>query len=133
MTDSQPFLTTCTGFSVAAGSTGFVAPCVFGDVAGGGVAACWLTVSTGAAASVIGGGCAAIVSERADAVVSATACPPATLLSGSGIDRYQPCTHSHEPGCAVKDAVGEGLIAQSRYRSYKDILAEVERREKRRY
>jgi len=28
------------------------------------------------------------------------------------------CTHSHEPDCAIKDAVDEGLIYSSRYESY---------------
>lgn len=46
--------------------------------------------------------------------------------------RFQRCTHSHEPQCGVKYAVGEGRIRQSRYDSYLDILAEVELRIKRR-
>lgn len=32
------------------------------------------------------------------------------------------CTHRHEPGCAVKTAVEEGLIAKSRYQSYINIV-----------
>jgi len=28
------------------------------------------------------------------------------------------CTHSHEPGCAIKEAVEAGAIAERRYRSY---------------
>jgi ribosome biogenesis GTPase len=32
--------------------------------------------------------------------------------------RYNDCTHTHEPGCAVKNAVGEGLISPSRYDNY---------------
>ncbi|UCG53632.1 MAG: ribosome small subunit-dependent GTPase A [Candidatus Latescibacterota bacterium] len=47
--------------------------------------------------------------------------------------RFRPCTHSHEPGCAVKEAVERGLIASTRYQSYKDMLTEVEIREKSRY
>ncbi len=31
------------------------------------------------------------------------------------------CTHIHEPGCAVKEAVKEGIIAPSRYQSYVSI------------
>lgn len=36
--------------------------------------------------------------------------------------RFNNCTHRHEPGCAVIDAVGEGLISESRYKSYLSIL-----------
>ncbi|MEA4812870.1 MAG: ribosome small subunit-dependent GTPase A [Anaerolineaceae bacterium] len=32
--------------------------------------------------------------------------------------QFNDCTHSHEPGCAVRRAVEEGGIAQSRYDSY---------------
>jgi ribosome biogenesis GTPase / thiamine phosphate phosphatase len=32
--------------------------------------------------------------------------------------RFNNCTHIHEPGCAVKTAVENGLIALSRYESY---------------
>ncbi len=36
--------------------------------------------------------------------------------------QYSNCTHVHEPGCAVKNAVKEKLIADSRYQSYLSIL-----------
>ena len=36
--------------------------------------------------------------------------------------RYGNCTHTHEPGCAVHDAVEQHLIAESRYASYLSIL-----------
>lgn len=36
--------------------------------------------------------------------------------------RYNNCTHTHEPGCAVKQALDDHLIAQSRYASYLSIL-----------
>ncbi len=36
--------------------------------------------------------------------------------------RYSNCTHTHEPGCAVKQALDDNLIAQSRYASYLSIL-----------
>ena len=36
--------------------------------------------------------------------------------------RFGNCTHTHEPGCAVLDALEEARIAQSRYNSYLSIL-----------
>ena len=36
--------------------------------------------------------------------------------------RYKPCTHTHEPGCAVKQAVDDGLISAERYNSYLGML-----------
>lgn len=36
--------------------------------------------------------------------------------------RFYNCTHDHEPGCAVKTAVHDGKIANSRYKSYILIL-----------
>ena len=38
--------------------------------------------------------------------------------------RFNNCTHTHEPGCAVLDAVEAGEIAPSRYASYLSILEE---------
>lgn len=38
--------------------------------------------------------------------------------------RFAPCTHTHEPGCAVKAAVEEGLISYDRYSSYLGMLDE---------
>lgn len=46
--------------------------------------------------------------------------------------RFQGCTHSHEPGCGVKDAVESGTIPTSRYESYIHLLDEVRARRKRR-
>lgn len=36
--------------------------------------------------------------------------------------KYNNCTHVHEPGCAVRQAVKEHLISESRYISYLNIL-----------
>lgn len=36
--------------------------------------------------------------------------------------RFGNCTHRHEPGCAVLEAVKEHLISESRYKSYLSIL-----------
>lgn len=36
--------------------------------------------------------------------------------------QYNNCSHAHEPGCAVKKAVEEEVIAPSRYESYISIL-----------
>jgi ribosome biogenesis GTPase len=36
--------------------------------------------------------------------------------------QYYNCTHSHEPGCEVKKAVELGKIAESRYKSYLNLL-----------
>ena len=38
--------------------------------------------------------------------------------------RFYNCTHTHEPGCAVQEAVKEGMVAWSRYESYLKILDE---------
>ncbi|MCR4920370.1 MAG: ribosome small subunit-dependent GTPase A [Bacteroidaceae bacterium] len=40
--------------------------------------------------------------------------------------RFDDCTHTHEPGCAVQVAVEEGRIAQSRYTSYLSMLEDYE-------
>lgn len=36
--------------------------------------------------------------------------------------RYHDCLHINEPGCAVKEAVGEGTIAMSRFDSYLSMV-----------
>ncbi|MEJ2212275.1 MAG: ribosome small subunit-dependent GTPase A [Anaerolineae bacterium] len=38
--------------------------------------------------------------------------------------RFSSCTHTHEPGCAVKAAVEAGQISQERYDSYQRMLEE---------
>lgn len=44
------------------------------------------------------------------------------MLSFSRGCRFTPCTHTHEPGCAVKQAVDDGLISAERYNSYLGML-----------
>ena len=48
---------------------------------------------------------------------------PEMLRAGRGC-RFVPCTHTHEPGCAVKAAVDGGLISAERYNSYLGMLEE---------
>lgn len=38
--------------------------------------------------------------------------------------KFKPCTHTHEPGCAVKAAVEDGRISVERYYSYLGMLDE---------
>lgn len=40
--------------------------------------------------------------------------------------RYSDCTHTHEPGCAVREAVEDHRISESRYASYLSILEDSE-------
>ncbi|MBO4428194.1 MAG: ribosome small subunit-dependent GTPase A [Bacteroidales bacterium] len=46
------------------------------------------------------------------------------MLKASAGCRFTPCTHTHEPGCAVKEAVDEGIISAERYNSYLGMLEE---------
>ena len=46
------------------------------------------------------------------------------MLRASAGCRFTPCTHTHEPGCAVKEAVDRGEIAPERYNSYLGMLEE---------
>jgi ribosome biogenesis GTPase len=46
------------------------------------------------------------------------------MLKASEGCRFTPCTHTHEPGCAVKEAVEEGVISYDRYSSYLGMLDE---------
>lgn len=40
--------------------------------------------------------------------------------------RYNSCSHTHEPGCAVKDAYREGKILAERYENYVKFLEEIQ-------
>lgn len=42
--------------------------------------------------------------------------------------RFYNCTHTHEPGCAVRLAVETGEISESRYASYLSLMEEDERK-----
>ena len=46
------------------------------------------------------------------------------MLEAAQNCRFTPCTHTHEPGCAVKEAVEEGTISYDRYSSYLGMLDE---------
>ena len=44
------------------------------------------------------------------------------MIATAGECRFYICTHTHEPGCAVVEAVKDGKISYSRYESYLKIL-----------
>ncbi len=46
------------------------------------------------------------------------------MLKAAQDCRFSPCTHTHEPGCAVKEAVESGEISYERYSSYLGMLDE---------
>lgn len=46
------------------------------------------------------------------------------MLKASRDCRFTPCTHTHEPGCAVKEALDRGEISPERYNSYLGMLEE---------
>ncbi len=48
---------------------------------------------------------------------------PEMLRAAEGC-RFTPCTHTHEPGCAVKEAVENGEISTERYSSYLGMIEE---------
>ena len=39
--------------------------------------------------------------------------------------KFRECTHTHEPSCAVKEALEEGRILASRYENYLQLLTEI--------
>lgn len=46
------------------------------------------------------------------------------IFRESAACRFNNCTHTHEPGCAVRLALEENRISQSRYNSYLSILSD---------
>lgn len=44
--------------------------------------------------------------------------------------RFNGCSHTHEPGCSVKEAIEEGKISKERYENYKLIYEELKNRKK---
>lgn len=47
--------------------------------------------------------------------------------------RFQGCNHISEPGCAVKQAVAEGLLCAQRHERYAQLYAEANEKWGRRY
>jgi len=47
------------------------------------------------------------------------------IRSRAGACRFADCAHLEEPGCAVREAVEEGEVAASRYRSYRALREEM--------
>lgn len=46
--------------------------------------------------------------------------------------KFHPCTHTSEPGCAVKAAVGSGNLSRERYERYVKLYGDLREAEKRR-
>ena len=55
------------------------------------------------------------------------------FLPYAGKCRFSPCMHDAEPDCAVKEALGGGLISRPRYERYRTLLAEMKERWNKRY
>ena len=43
--------------------------------------------------------------------------------------KFSTCSHTHEPGCKVKEALEKGIISKDRYNSYIDIYKELQKKE----
>ncbi|MBP5455458.1 MAG: ribosome small subunit-dependent GTPase A [Paludibacteraceae bacterium] len=48
------------------------------------------------------------------------------IFKASAECKFNNCTHTHEPGCAVLEAVENHLISQSRYTSYISIIGDAD-------
>ena len=44
--------------------------------------------------------------------------------------RFHGCSHTHEPGCSVKEAIAEGKISKERYENYQLIYEELKNKKK---
>lgn len=44
--------------------------------------------------------------------------------------RFQGCSHTHEPDCGVKEALGEGKLSKERYENYQLIYEELKAKKK---
>jgi len=51
-------------------------------------------------------------------------------FAGGASCRFAPCSHSHEPGCAVKAAVEAGAVSRARYEAYGALLNEIRTKRK---
>jgi ribosome biogenesis GTPase len=47
------------------------------------------------------------------------------IASRTGDCRFPDCSHSHEPDCAVREALETGEIAEHRFKSFQKILEEA--------
>jgi len=47
--------------------------------------------------------------------------------------KFHDCTHDHEPGCAIQDAVDRGEVHRDRYDSYLRILESLQEEEEKRF
>ena len=45
----------------------------------------------------------------------------------AGECRFRDCSHQHEPGCAVREALEEGILDEGRYQSYEKLQRELRR------
>jgi ribosome biogenesis GTPase len=46
--------------------------------------------------------------------------------------RFSDCNHDQEPGCAIREALAEGVLSHERWQSYQKLLREMEAIEARR-